>query len=236
MIESYPDCKYVILGAVQEEIEAFVSALEHSEKHQWLAGEFWTGFFLGVPVVISKSGLGKVAAAMTVQHLIDKFHPEAVMFTGVGGGLNPDFEIGDVVVAKDCVQHDLDGTGLGFSRGTVPFTDHRFFKTDQQLFDAAISASIKQNIFSGRIATGDIFLTQSHQVQFEYLKEELQADVVEMEGAAVGQVCTMNKIPYLVIRTISDKANEQATHDFQSFMPIVAKNSFEMVSQILKTQ
>jgi 5'-methylthioadenosine/S-adenosylhomocysteine nucleosidase len=225
----------IILGAVDEEIAKVRDHLTDIEQHQHGLMRYETGNFEGLPVVLSRSGLGKVASAMTAQHLIDRFPPAALIFTGVGGALNNALQVGDVVVARDTVQHDLDGIGLGFTRGTVPYTDQRFFKTDDRLFQLAMGAELTNTrIFSGRIATGDIFLTAAHTTAFAYLQDEFQADVVEMEGAAVGQVCTWNQIPYLVIRTISDKANAEATHDFNTFMPVVAKNSFGMLTAVLR--
>lgn len=222
-----------IIGALDAEIQEFLNYLQNLEKKVWKKFTFYEGTLCGKNVVIVKSGVGKVFAALTTQKLIDDYNPSHIIFSGVAGAINGTFDIGDIVIAKDCIQHDLDATALDIPRGTVPYTNYRFFKSDQQLLTHALSADIGHNIFAGRILTGDQFLTKRELNEFEYLKEELAGDAVEMEGAAVAQVSTINEIPFLIIRTISDKANEEASVDFGAFLPEVAKNSFQMVKHIL---
>ena len=185
----------------------------------------------GKKVVVVKCGVGKVFAALTTQKLIDFYTPEFLVFTGVAGALNPDYEIGDIVLAEDCVQHDLDATGIGIPRGTIPYTNHRFFSSDENLINKAAKTPTAHTIHIGRILTGDQFLTDSSSL--EYLTSEFQGDAVEMEGASVGFTCTLNHIPFLLIRTISDKADHSATADFTGFVKEVSKNSLGVLKHLL---
>ncbi len=224
---------FLILGALDAEIDEYRKRLNNPKETKWKEFTFYEGQFCGQNIIVVKSGVGKVFAAMVTQKLIELYDPKGIIFTGVAGSLNRKHKIGDVLVAKDCVQHDFNATGLGFSRGTIPYTDYKFFKTDEHLFNLALSAESEYNIHSGRILTGDQFLTKKEIDEYDYLTDELGGDAVEMEGASVGQVCTINEVPFLIIRTISDKADEDAPIDFNNFLPIVAKNSVEIVSHIL---
>lgn len=224
-----------IIGALDEEIKTFVAHLENPIEEHWKEFTFYEGILSGKKVVIVKCGVGKVFAALTTQKLIDTYQPRAIIFSGVAGALNIDYEIGDIVVAKDCIQHDLEAEALNIPRGTVPYTDYNYFNSDPHLLSLALSVKIDHNVHQGRVLTGDQFLTKRAMNQFKYLTDELNGDAVEMEGAAVGQVCTVNEIPFIIIRTISDKANEEASVNFTTFVEEVAKNSFAITSHILSS-
>lgn len=228
------DEKIAIIGALDAEIDEYIKHLENPIRKNWKEFVFHEGLFCGKNIVIIKSGMGKVFAALTTQKLIDTYDPQCVIFTGVAGGLDPKINIGDIVVAKDCVHHDFDARELGSPRGAIPYTDYRFFETDENLRTLALSAQTQNTIHEGRILTGDSFLTKKKLKKCEYLTTELNGCAVEMEGASVGQVCTVNNIPFLIIRTISDNANEEASIDFNKFLPVVAKNSFHLVHHILQ--
>lgn len=223
----------VILGALDAEVEAFLSHMDNKQFVQGGGLSAHTGTLNGKQVVVCKSGVGKVYAAMTTQWLIQEFHPSAVLFTGVAGALNLGYEVGDIVLAQDCVQYDMDARGLNFSIGTIPYTDLRFFECDEALLNQALSTETEHKLHVGRILTGDRFVTHEHISQLLDLKSELGGDAVEMEGAAVAQVCTIHQIPFLIIRTISDKANADSPIDFPRFLPVVAHNSFAVVKHIL---
>jgi 5'-methylthioadenosine/S-adenosylhomocysteine nucleosidase len=222
-----------LIGALDEEIQAYLDELQDQRILQWNSICFYQGVLFGQDVVIVKSGVGKVFAALVTQKLIDTFQPKAILFTGVAGGLNPMYEVGDVVVAQDCVQHDLDTTELGIPRGKVPYTNFHFFESDERLKTLALDAQLKHKIHAGRIVTGDQFITQKEMHHFKHLTTELAGDAVEMEGASVGLVCAVNEIPFLLIRTISDKADGNATNSYMELLPVVAKNSFELVAHVL---
>jgi len=138
-------------------------------------------------------------------------------------------------VSRDCIQHDLDAEALGFPRGEIPFTEYRVFSADEILRSYALLTKIRgKKILEGRILTGDQFITKKEMKDHKYLIEELKGDAIEMEGGSIAQVCTINKIPFLIIRTISDRVNGDSVQDFNKFAGVVAKNSFEVVSSIIK--
>ncbi len=225
---------FVLIGAMDIEIEEYCKHLTNTRLTKWNGFEFYEGQLGSKEVVVVKSGIGKVFAAMITQKLIDLYSPTHIIFTGVAGALNPDYEIGDVVISKDCVQHDMDVTALGFARGTIPYTNYNYFNADPHLFRLATSTQIDHSLHTGRILTGDQFLSKKELNQYDYLITELNGDAVEMEGAAVAQVCTINEIPFLIVRTISDKANEEASVNFNNLLPEIAKNSFLIVHHILE--
>ncbi len=223
-----------IIGAMDDEIQMYQEHLTNARAIKHNSFTFYTGTFHKHQVVLVKSGVGKVFAAMITQYLIDKFNVSSILFTGVGGSLNKSLKVGDVVIGTDSVHHDFDAIALGFKRGQISYTNYRFFKADARLRALALKAHIDNHkIMAGRILTGDQFFTQREKKKHKYLTAELKGDCIEMEGAAVAQVCVMNKIPHLIIRTVSDQANGTAVKDYNTFKHLVAHNSFKIVHHIL---
>jgi adenosylhomocysteine nucleosidase len=223
-----------IIGSMDTEIQEYLKEATNRRTIHWNNFLFNKAQLFGKDVVIVKCGVGKVFAAMVCERLIDEYAPKAIILTGVAGALNKKLEIGDVVISRDCIQYDMDVEALGFSRGTIPYTNYRVFVADAKLRGLALSAKIERNqIMEGRILTGDQFLTKKEAADHRYLTQELKGDAVEMEGGAIAQVCTLNKIPFLIVRTVSDKADGTALKDFSKFLPVVAQNSFDIVKTIL---
>lgn len=226
--------KIGIIGAMDDEIKMYKGHLTERKEVIYKTLTFYAGKLQGKEVVVVKSGVGKVFAAMICQYLIDRFNVNMVLFTGVGGSLNLQLEIGDVVVSTDSVHHDFDAIALGFPRGNISYTKYRFFKADERLVALALKAHVgKHKVIAGRILTGDQFLTHKEKQEHRYLREDLNGDCVEMEGAAVAQVCVINEIPHLIVRTMSDKADGTAVEDYNRFFPIVAHNSFKIVQWVV---
>ena len=224
-----------IIGAMDEEVGELLKHSRVKSEVPWNVVKFTLAEFESQKVVIAKSGVGKVFAAMICERLIDEFNPKAVIFTGVAGALNKDLDIGDVVVSTDCIQHDIDAQALGFVRGEIPYSEHRVFTADKNLRDYALDTRLSGNkVMPGRILTGDQFITKHEMKEHEYLIDELKGDAIEMEGGAVAQVCELNSVSFLVVRTVSDKADGTAAADFNEFMPKVAKNSYSVVRTVLK--
>lgn len=241
-----------ILGAFGEEIEYLDNSIEE-RKVQTIEGmPFVTGKLKGRHVVLALTGIGKVNAAMTATLLLEHFKPDEVLFTGIAGGINPDLLPGDIVIAEKTAQHDLgrmtpDGM---FNRGMRnPLTGIRnpvFFPADSELLKLAEASgkrikldSIKAGstvripkIITGIVVTGDVFVASpSKKIE---LREKLRADAVEMEGAGVAQICWQHTVPYLVIRSLSDSANEQAEEDIDMYREIAARNAALLVEDIIK--
>jgi adenosylhomocysteine nucleosidase len=224
-----------VIGAMEEEVAEFLAHAEDTRLTERGIFRIHEGTLFGAPVVVVKCGVGKVFAAMTAQHLVDAYAPSAVISTGVAGGLSPSLGIGDVVVSRDCAHHDMDVRALGFPRGHIPFSDLRFFETDRDLARRALATRLPSGhrVAAGRILTGDQFISGARHETHGHLTGELEGDAVDMETAAIAQVCHAHGVPFVSIRTLSDKADGTAHADFTAFLPEVARNSFEVVRHIL---
>jgi adenosylhomocysteine nucleosidase len=185
-------------------------------------------------LVLVQAGVGKVNAALCTQLLLGAYDVAAVICTGSAGALAPSLDIGDIVVATDCVQHDLVVEFMDLPRGQIPFTEHRFFETNPALRRRALDVSLPgHTLTEGRILTGDRFVEdEAHR---DRLRDALQGHCVEMEGAAVGQVCTLNAVPFLVVRAISDRADGTSDIDFSAFLREAAQSSARIVLHLLDT-
>ena len=177
-------------------------------------------------------GIGKVNAAVCTQILVSEYNVSSVINVGVAGGIGKDIFPGDVVIAENLVQYDMDTTAFGDPVGQIPRMDTFDFKCDEKLVETAKAACAEASdfkTFSGRIVSGDMFVASLDKIQ--WLEKEFQALACEMEGASIAHVCYLNNIPFVVIRSISDNANNGAHMDFEKFTPIGVKNS----TFILKT-
>lgn len=212
--------KYIgIIAAMNEEVEAISKLMNNLYVKEINKLQFIQGKINQKDVVLVKCGVGKVNAARTTQILIDNFNLEYVLNVGTAGGLNEDIEIGDIVIGEKLVQHDFDITAAGHEKGYI--TDiGRYFYSDKTLIEKSNvimkTMNEKLNAFIGTIATGDIFV-QDIEVK-DRLKKEFNADCTEMEGAAIAQVCTLESIPFIVIRAISDKPNGNNNIDFETYL------------------
>jgi adenosylhomocysteine nucleosidase len=225
-----------IVSAMHQELAA-VLALMPDEKKQLAAGrEFWVGHLHGREVVAVLSRIGKVAAATTATALIERFGVDRIVFTGVAGGLAPGVKVGDVVIAGSFLQHDLDASPI-FPRHEVPLYGTSRFETDVALSDA-LAAAARQALpgtrqHRGLVVSGDRFVATT--AESRALQAELpEALAVEMEGAAIAQVCRDYGVPFAAVRTISDRADDAAHGDFTKFVEEVAsRHSAAIVAALL---
>jgi len=225
----------LVLGALDGEIEQLVQALSDRKTETRHRQRVHTGSIAGRQVVLAKSGVGKVYSAAVAQHLIDLYEPAQLIFTGVAGALNPDYAIGDLVVARDCMQYDMDARALGFARGEVPYTEFREFACDPALIRAASSVPTEgEQVHVGRILTGDRFVTTANESEYAFLRRELFGDAVEMEGAAVGMVATLNDLPFVIVRTVSDRADADTGSSFAELLDRAAGHARALVRHILE--
>ncbi|MFD0671856.1 5'-methylthioadenosine/adenosylhomocysteine nucleosidase [Cohnella sp. GCM10027633] len=224
-----------IIGAMQEEIKLLLAHMGDSQSEQRAGLTYYRGTFHGRNVVLTQSGVGKVNAAVCTQILIDKFGADVVLFTGVAGAVDPELNIGDIVISSSSLQHDVDVTALGFPRGTIPYQTVSEYAADEGLVRLAQAAGEK--LFPGRLRTGkvlsgDQFIADREVVRGLY--EELGGACTEMEGASVAQVCHMNGIPHVIIRSMSDKADGSAHVNFSEFTVEAADRSFAIVSEMVQ--
>ena len=208
-----------ILSALASEIEVTLSALESPVKAPFARRSIYLGTLAGREVVVGHTGIGKVLAAMTLQGVIDTYHPEAVLFIGIAGSLNQSYEIGDVIIAEDCLQHDFDATRFGYLRGEIPYEEIVELASDKVLLDHAAGwKGGGRRLHTGRILSGDRFVSTAGELPDAHLRDELQGDAVDMESASAALVAHLNDIPFLVVRIISDKSDGVLPDDFKRFM------------------
>jgi len=240
-----------ILGAFEREVTLLEDRLTERREHQIEGIRFVTGRLHGRNVVLVWTGVGKVNAAMTTTLLIEHFKPKHIIFTGIAGAVNPDLRPGDIVIAEKTAHHDM-GTvwpeGL-FVKGVKNRLDGMenpvFFRADEKLLICAqraaeriemrrvetVSGGRNPKIIKGVIVTGDSFIASTEKCA--ELRKKLNADAVEMEGAAVAQICYQRQINHLVIRSISDSADEGAVTDKQMFYILASKNSSDLVAEMI---
>ncbi|WMT42509.1 5'-methylthioadenosine/adenosylhomocysteine nucleosidase [Paenibacillus sp. D2_2] len=225
-----------LIGAMDEEIALLLQGMYDKKEVKRSGISFVQGLLHGKNVVVCKSGVGKVNAAMTTQVLIDYFQVDMIWFTGVAGAVNPELNIGDIVISSSCQQHDMDVTPLGYERGIIPYQEVSDFPADQDLIQLAQEACSKlcteHSFIVGRVLSGDQFVADYGLVS--KLHETMNGACVEMEGSAVAQVCYMNKIPYVVLRSMSDKADGTADVNYAEFTVKAASRSFEIVYDMLQ--
>jgi adenosylhomocysteine nucleosidase len=197
--------------------------------------EFCKGLLCGKDVVVVRSGIGKVNAAVCTQILIDRFGADVIINTGVAGSLDAKIDIGDMVVSTDLVEHDMDTTAFGDPLGQVPRMDTFSFPADVELVKKAVLANEEANpdikTFTGRIVSGDQFVS-SPDVK-DKLVQNFGAKCTEMEGAAIAHVAYLNKVSCVIIRAISDKADNSASMDYPSFEKKAIEHSLRLVRNLL---
>lgn len=223
-----------IIAAMEEELELLLNHMSHENTVEKAYMKFNSGMLFGKKVVAVVSGIGKVNSAICTQILIDDFKVDYVINIGIAGGTGENVMPGDIVIAKDLVQHDIDTTAFGDAPGQVPRIDTFAFACDDKLIKKAIEACscIKEhNCFVGRIVTGDQFINNSDKLK--QLNKDFDALACEMEGGSIAQVCYLNRIPFVVIRSISDNGNIGVHMDYETFKPIAIENSTKILISIL---
>ncbi|MFT4033761.1 MAG: 5'-methylthioadenosine/adenosylhomocysteine nucleosidase [Siphonobacter sp.] len=237
-----------IIGAFQDEIELLKAKMLNRHERHIQGLTFYIGKLKGRQVVLVRSGIGKVNAAFTTTLLLEHFRPREVLFTGIAGSVNPDVQPGDIVLATEVAHHDYgrvqdSGMMVGPTRDPYQFNENpTYFHADSSLFLLAsfLIKGVKLEkigdyqplVRTGIVATGDVLMSST--TGSENLHRTMKADAVEMEGAAVGQLCYQQKVPFLIIRSISDRANHSAQLDMNAYGAIAARNSAALVLAFLE--
>ncbi len=224
-----------IIGAMEEEVSQLVHKMSDMEKTEIAGMVFNKGLIGNKDLVVVKSGIGKVNAAMCTQILATYFKVDMVINTGVAGSLRNEINIGDVVISTDALQHDMDATGFGYEPGVIPRMKTSIFEADKKLVKIA-EESCKDSVpeigvFKGRVVSGDQFITDK--AVKERLVNLFRGYCTEMEGAAIAQAAYLNNIPFLIIRAISDKADDSARMDYGEFERKAIDNSVAMLCEML---
>ena len=224
-----------IIGAMEEEVAVLKQEMDIEETLEYASMQFCKGALCGRNVVIVRSGIGKVNAGICAQILADKFNVDVLINTGIAGSLDAAIDIGDMVISTDLVEHDMDATIFGDPLGQVPRMDTFSFPAEPSLVKKAVAANEEANpdikTFTGRIVSGDQFVS-SAEVK-EKLVKNFQAKCTEMEGAAIAHAAYLNKISCVIIRAISDKADNSATMDYPTFEKKAIEHSVRLVHNLL---
>lgn len=210
-----PNKTFAIIGAMDCEIEKLQELMQDTKKVDHFKLTIYLGKIGNHNVILAKSGVGKVNAALNAQYIIDKYHPDYIINTGVAGGIAEELQVGDIVIGETLVQHDFDASALGYAKGYmcngIEPDKPTFFYSDKELtskFELAMTSSNDVNVHKGVIATGDTFVSSSEKKQ--ELKSFFNATAVEMEACAIAQTANINQVPCLIIRAISDLADGSA--------------------------
>lgn len=226
--------KIGIIGAMELEVAELKSQMTVKNIEKKAGMEFFDGSLNGTAAVVVRSGVGKVNAALCVQILADDFRVTHIINTGVAGSLNPKLDIGDILISRDALHHDVDATVWGYLPGEVPQLGIREFSADHRLAELALQACEKVNpdihAMTGRILSGDQFI--SDKAVKQRLTETFQGDCAEMEGAAIAHAACLNNIPFVIIRAISDKADDSAEIEYPLFEAAAAKHSARLVVEL----
>ena len=220
-----------IIGAMDEEVAKIKEHMEQVEEKRIASMDFMKGTVNGHPVVVVRSGIGKVNAAMCTQILADVYGVDAVINTGIAGSLNADINIGDIVLSTDALEHDMDAVAFGYPVGQIPRMDTLSFAADEKLRAVAKKTCERVNpevsVFEGRVVSGDQFI--SDKAKKEWLVENFAGYCTEMEGAAIAHAAYLNGIPFLIIRAISDKADDSASVDYPAFEAKAIEHSVKLL-------
>lgn len=219
-----------VIGAMEQEVELLRGALQNTKTETIANSEYTTGTYEGKEVVLLKSGIGKVNAAMSTTILLEKFNPKVVINTGSAGGFDAALKVGDIVISDEVRHHDVDVTAFGYEIGQMAGMPAAY-KSDEKLMEVAKQAvkEVGQHNYSvGLICSGDVFMSNPERVE-AVRKDFPTMKAVEMEAAAVAQVCHQFHTPFVVIRALSDIAGQESSMSFDEFLPVAAKHSTEIV-------
>jgi adenosylhomocysteine/aminodeoxyfutalosine nucleosidase len=221
-----------LLGAMVEEIEPILNYFEEYETIKYADNTFYITKYKEHNIVIAYSKIGKVYASLTATIMIEKFKAKKLLFSGVAGAISEDLHIGDLIVATSLCQHDLDITAFGHPYGFVP-EGRVFYEADRGLIELAKEVAKQKGVDlkEGVIATGDQFVADPKRK--EWIGKTFKADALEMEGAAVAVVAHSLRVPFLVLRSISDAADMDAGFDFDEFLKDSAIKSADFVMTLL---
>lgn len=225
-----------IIGAMEIEVNRIKEQMEDVSVTDKAGMSFFEGKWNGNDVVVVRSGIGKVNAAVCAQILSDTFHADAIINTGIAGSLKNEINIGDIVLSTDAIQHDMDAQGFGYAPGVIPQMEVSDFQADEKLIELAKKCCAEVcpdiQVFTGRVVSGDQFI--SDKKKKEWLSSQFEGLCAEMEGAAIAQAAYLNHVPFLIIRAISDKADDSATMDYPEFEAMAAENSVKLLADIVR--
>ncbi len=225
-----------VFAAMELELKSILKETSIHNQERWKDVKIFRGKFEGSDVLMGVTGVGKVITAAAVQKLLSEYSCSACLFVGIAGAINKTYQIGDMIIARDLAQWDLDATPFSFLRGQVPYTKHRIIKTDQELFQIALSyVPSETTIHEGRLLSGDTFLTRVEKQQREFLRTELAGDAADMEAASAAFVAHLQEVPFLCYKIISDQVDGIVPKNYSRFIRRASEGLLAMSRHIVKT-
>lgn len=225
-----------IIGAMEEEVARLKEVMTESEEHRKAGMVFSKGKLSGKDVIIVRSGIGKVNAAICTQILIDDYKADRVINTGVAGGLYSELNVGDIVISTDAIYHDFDVTGFGYEEGVIPRMKTSTFIADKELVLKAKEVCERVNpdikCFAGRVVSGDQFISKDDKKK--WLVDKFNGYCAEMEGCGIAHAAFLNNIPFVIIRAISDKADGSAKVDYSEFEMKAIEHTVKLMTDLIK--
>lgn len=225
-----------IIGAMDVEVEKLRNKMEQVETQTVAGMVFHKGKLVGKDVVVVRSGIGKVNAGLCSQILVDRYQVDGIVNTGIAGSLRNEVNVGDIVLSTTAVQHDVDAAGFGYAPGEIPQLGTKEFPADEHFLKLAQECCKKANpdiqTFTGRVASGDQFINDT--AKKRWIRDTFDAYCTEMEGAAIAQAAYLNKIPYLIVRAISDKADGEANMTYKEFEAQAVEHSVRLMLALLE--
>ena len=224
-----------IIGAMDEEVEILINKMTNKEVVKKAGMSYCIGKLSGKDVIVVKCGIGKINAAVCSQILISEFYVNVIINSGVAGALDNNLNIGDIVVSKDTLNHDMDTTAFGDKYGMIPRMEESIFKGDEKLIKLALDSGEKYdiNVVEGRVLSGDQFIASKEKK--DWLVKEFNGTCAEMEGVSIGQTAYLNNVPFLILRAISDKADGSAKVTYEDFKEEAIVNLSNMLLDMLAT-
>jgi len=228
--------KIGILGALITDVRFFLQAMENYVIEKHLDTEFYVGMLNNYKIILTYSGIGKVNAAITSQFLIDNYNVEVILNIGIAGSISPNVKVGDIVIARDIIQHDVDLRSVGCPIGVIPQMQLSNFYANEDLIEIALRCSNFVNkhchTYIGRVASGDQFVSDA--IKREEIRRTFSALCVDMESGAIAQAAALNAISFLVIKFISDNADGNASIEYRREINISYAFFYKLILELLK--
>ena len=225
-----------IIGAMEEEVAKLKTEMTGVIESKKAGMNFLKGKLFDKDVVVVRSGIGKVNAAICTQILVDDFKIDRVINTGVAGGLHSELEVGDIVISSDALYHDFDVTGFGYKEGVIPRMETSTFTADMELATKAKDICNKVNpdikCFIGRVVSGDEFVSTNEKKT--WLVDKFNGYCTEMEGCGIAHAAYLNNIPFIIVRAISDKADGSAKVDYSEFEMKAIEHTVKLMKELLR--
>ena len=227
-----------VMGAMDEEVTHLRDDMTITDETVHAGVQVTHGTFKGADIALAQCGIGKVNATICTQMLIDLYKPESMLFSGVAGGLMPNMQVGDIIIASHLIQYDMDLTAFGRRHGELPGRD-RMIECDPDMVQESAAAydamfpdpGVGPNLMLGTIASGDRFIQDPETLR--WLQREFSALATEMEGAAFGYTCHLNEVPCVVVRRLSDTADHNASDDFSANLQIVSRTMYPFLERLI---